>query len=618
MGDFFAELRRRHIYRIGAVYVVAAWGVAQVVDLLSQIFALPDWIAQPVVIVLAIGFPATLIIAWMIEGKAHEAVASTIRSPATTVDWLLFGAVAAVLVFMGYERLNPVTPVVVATTEQENTATTGIADEIIEAVSDRMPNSVAVLPFENVSPDPDDAYFAVGVHTELLAKLSKLSDVTVIARASVLKYEGSGMSIPDIAEELNVEMVMAGSVRYAGDQVRVTVELIDGETNVPAWTDEYDGDLSDIFGIQAEIAMNIANSLQATYSAVEQEGIETPPTDSPEAYTAYLKAMAVVDDGFYGPDPRRRALIQSYLDEALAIDPDFALAHAWKAFTFVMSGFLEPVAPENRFNFISETTRLARMHNDMALALDPTLGLAHALQAGSYDNEGRSEEARLERELALRLSPNDPWVLTLLARELWGLDQLEEALTIFERIAELSPNVAESHASLGDALLAGGRAQDAREAFQKCLSLEPAAGGCTRTLAWAEFALGNNEEALNGLRRREQISPGVRQIADVAYGYGRLGQAEDARRLFETLREREADVYVSASLWALAHMGVGDYDEALVLFNAAADDRELPPEEQLGQDMQALVGIFGNVWSDPMLEEPEFVEVLERIRASSG
>jgi Flp pilus assembly protein TadD len=322
--------------------------------------------------------------------------------------------------------------------------------------------------------------------------------------------------------------------------------------------------------------------------------------------------MAVVDDGFYGPDPRRRALIQTYLDEALAIDPDFALAHAWKAFTFAMSGVLESVAPENRFNFISETFRLARMHNDMALALDPTLGLAHALQAQIYDFDGRSEEARLEREQALRLSPNDPWMLTLLAGG--GPDQIEEKITIHERIVELSPNVAESHAGLGNALLRAGRAVDAREAFQKCLSLDPTAGGCTRTLAWAEFALGNNEEALNGLRRREQISTGVRQMADVAYGYGRLGQAEDARRVFETLRTRAVDEYVSASQWALAHMGVGDYDEALVLLNAAADDLELPLEEQLGQDMQALQGIFGNVWSDPMLEEPEFVEVLERIR----
>ena len=127
MGDFFAELRRRHIYRIGAVYVVVAWGITQVLDVLSQLFALPDWIAQPAVIVLAIGFPITLVVAWLIEGKAHEAVVSAVRSPATTIDYALFGAVAVVTGLIGYQQLAPDTPDITATTESDNTAV-AIAD----------------------------------------------------------------------------------------------------------------------------------------------------------------------------------------------------------------------------------------------------------------------------------------------------------------------------------------------------------------------------------------------------------------------------------------------------------------------------------------------------------
>ncbi|MFT5511269.1 MAG: TolB-like protein, partial [Hyphomicrobiaceae bacterium] len=241
MGDFFAELRRRHIYRVGAAYVVVAWGITQVVDVLSQVFALPAWIGQPVLIVLAIGLPITLIAAWLIEGKAQDAVASAMRSPASTIDYALFGAMAVVIGLISYQQFTPSDATLVDATAS------AVADEIVQDIADRLPNSIAVLPFENLSPDPDDAYFAAGVHDEILSKLAKLRELTVIARASVMRYADSDLPIPQIAQELNVEMVMAGTVRYAGDQVRVTAQLIDGTTNVPVWTTEDEGDLSDIF-----------------------------------------------------------------------------------------------------------------------------------------------------------------------------------------------------------------------------------------------------------------------------------------------------------------------------------------------------------------------------------
>jgi TolB-like protein len=303
MGDFFAELRRRHIYRIGAGYVVVAWGITQVLDVLSQIWALPAWIAQPVTIVLALGLPITLIVAWLIEGKAHEAVASAVRSKATTVDWILIGAVALVLTAIGYQQLTPETVVVAA------------ADEVLEDVSDVLPNSVAILLFDNLSPNPDDAYFAAGVHESILNELVKIRDMNVIARTSVLRYADTDMSIPEIADELNVETVMEGSVRYAGDQVRVTAQLIDPNTGAHIWSEEYDRDLADIFAIQSDIAERIAMALEAELLPSEQESIERQPTQSPDAYTAFLKAMAVVRNGTsVGGAPGARLVIQNYLD----------------------------------------------------------------------------------------------------------------------------------------------------------------------------------------------------------------------------------------------------------------------------------------------------------------
>ena len=194
MGDFFAELRRRHIYRIGAGYVVVAWGIAQLIDFLSQVWELPAWIAQPVTVVLAIGLPVTLVIAWLIEGKAHEAVASAVRSPATTVDWILTSAVVGLIAITGYQQFVPV---------PENSSV-ALVDEQAAEPTNEFPNSIAVLPLVNLSPDPDNAFFADAIHGELLTQLSKITSLKVISRTSVMGYRDTSLNMRDIGQELGV------------------------------------------------------------------------------------------------------------------------------------------------------------------------------------------------------------------------------------------------------------------------------------------------------------------------------------------------------------------------------------------------------------------------------
>ena len=611
MGDFFAELRRRHIYRVGAGYVIVAWAIAQVIDLLSQIFALPDWIAQPVVIVLAIGFPVTLVVAWLIEGQAHKAGAPAAASPATKLDWLIAGGLAAVLVFMGYQQFSPNTPEIAATAESEDAAVT-IAEEIVEDIADRLPNSIAVLPFENVSPDPDDAYFAVGVHDAILTHLSKLQNVNVIGRTSVLQYPGSGKTIPEIADELNVEMVMEGSVRYAGDQVQVTARLLDGMTNNLMWTEPYDGDLSDIFGIQAEIAMNIANSLRADFSVDEQQRIETPPTDSPEAYDLYLRAIAIIRGDVVGAgEAATRRTVLSLLDEALEFDPEFALAHAWKSDIYGLQKLFDPITEDNWLATGSELDRLALASADMAVALDPNLGFAHAQRAWVHLENWRSGPAQVAAEEALRLSPNDPNVLFLYARiEADIRGNLEEAIQYRERITALDPKNSNRYDGFGQTLIWAGRHSEAVEVLQKCLVLNALDSGCSRKLAMAEFGRGDLDAALDELRRLEVRygqgrGPGT--WVNMIYGYGLLGQPNDARRAFESLENLAADRYVDPVIWAVAHMGVGNYDEAFRLLNIVVENPDLV---QIGW---WLANIRYNFWSDPVLEQPDWLEMRTRL-----
>jgi TolB-like protein/Tfp pilus assembly protein PilF len=611
MGDFFAELRRRHIYRIGAGYVVVAWGITQVLDVLSQIWALPASIAQPVTIVLALGLPVTLIVVWMIEGKAHEAVASAVRSPATTIDYALFGVLALVLAGIGYQQFAPREPVIALPAEPENLVV-AIADEEVEQIAGVLPNSIAVLPFANLSPDPDNAYFAAGIHESTLNQLATVRDFNVIARTSVMQYETDPPPIPEIAEALNVEMVMEGSVRYANDRVLITAQLIDGQSGIHLWADEYDRDLVDIFAVQAEIASNIAMALEAELLPGELESIERAQTDSPDAYAAFLRAMVVADGGFYVvATANTRSIIRTHLDEAIRLDPDFALAHAWKALMYVYSRMFDPVTEENWPAFRSEMERFADSHINIALALDPSMGFAHAVRTQISINNWNGRQAQLEAEQALQLSPNDPIALSVGAQvQMLILDQPEEAVRLIERALALDPNNSEVVQNLQVALLLSERYEESLIVGLRCLALNPSDARCPLQMASAELRVGTEKIGLEALRRAEQLTPddvpaAVTSILTLAYGL--FGQTEDAQRTFEQLEAASARQYVHPGVWSDALKGIGDYDEALRLLNIVAENPEL-----LRGPYAALYAQV-NMHHDPILEEPEWLELREKL-----
>ena len=228
---------------------------------------------------------------------------------------------------------------------------------------------MAVLPFANLSPNADDAYFAQGIHEEVLNQLAKLDALSVIARTSVLRYADGKTSLPDIARELNVQTVMEGSVRYAGDNVRITAQLIDPKTGTQLWSEAYQRKFEDIFAIQADIAMNIANALRAEFSLEEQREIERPLTTSPEAYALYLRTRtaALASDA-----------VLALLDRAIELDPSFAAAYGRRAVIYssmlTNTVFGNAVRREDR----TDVERLLRESAQRALALDPEEPLGQA------------------------------------------------------------------------------------------------------------------------------------------------------------------------------------------------------------------------------------------------
>ena len=350
-----------------------------------------------------------------------------------------------------------------------------------------------MLPFENLSPDPDNAYFAAGIHESIISKLAGLRSLNVIARTSVMQYAESAPPIPEIARDLRVETVLEGSVRYAADKVLVTAQLIDGVTGFHLWAAEYPGDLSDVFAIQADIAMNIANALEAEFSLAEQEIIEQVPTEFTAAYAYYLRAMSRTD------------IVETIadLDQATRLDPEFALAYAQKANFQAISllGFGEATPAQ-----AAEFERAAQDNAQQALALDSTLGLAYAALAITHVANRRGVAAREAFERALQFSPNDASLLTEYARLKRYTGEYAEAVELMRRAVELDPNNSNPYLNLGVAYRYARQYRLAAAALQNGLELDPTSITIHINLARAEVALGNHSEALRLLVLVEALS----------------------------------------------------------------------------------------------------------------
>ena len=278
MASVWGELKRRNVVKVAVAYAIVAWLLIQIIVSVEAPLNLPDWTDTFIIVLLAVGFVITLLVAWAYE-LTPEGIKKTKSAPLSEtfsrvtgrkLDFIIIGLMAVAITFLLVDNYW-------LEDSLDSEMITGVAEpptpgEITELAI--LPNSVAVLPFENLSLNPEDAFFAAGIHEEILNQLVKLSALNVIARTSMMSYAGTDKGIPEIAAELNVETVMEGSVRYADGRVLVTAQLIDPNTNAHLWSDSYNREFADIFAIQADIAMNIANALEAEFSVTEQESIE--------------------------------------------------------------------------------------------------------------------------------------------------------------------------------------------------------------------------------------------------------------------------------------------------------------------------------------------------------
>jgi TolB-like protein len=560
-----------------------------------------------VAVLLVLGFPLTLVLAWaydIVPGgvKRTEAAPATEdqpRGPSRTVDFVIIGVLTLALGFVTFNYVlvddNPTQTTV--ETSPVVPATTGPVGAATEEENTRLPNSVAVLPLENLSPDPDNAYFAAGMHEEILNHLAKLRNLNVISRTSVTRYEDSDLSIPEIAAELNVETVMEGSVRFANDQARITLQLIDPLTDAHLWSEAYDGDLSDVLAIQADIAMNVANALEAEFSLEEQQSLERRSTTSDAAYNLYLRALNAW---------QQRADPAPDLLRAIELDPNFAEAYAQGALYLAITG-----TPSD------ETERLVVENAEKALELDPSLGLAHLALGVLHQSRWRGAEALASLERAYELNPSDPLALTEYARFNRYVGNYEAAVEANLRAAELDPNTRNTQSQLGTSLHALGEFDRAAEAFQAALDLDPSFLGTYTQFAQLEAARGNNDAAL----RRLEIAEGLlapdnaTRIIQMAGTYARLGRPDDALRMYRLIEAIDREQAESDARWAVAYLAIGDEDEAYSRLTNAIENQVPSGLYPYNAVRVAFTNLKSNVWGLPALEEPRFVELRDRIFA---
>jgi TolB-like protein/Flp pilus assembly protein TadD len=442
-GGFFEELQRRRVYRVAAAYVIAAGFIIQIGSAVLPAWELPNWTFRLVVVLLLIGFPIALMLAWAFD-VTPEGIQAT---PATAAETHL--------------RRNMIILVAIGVIVS---AAAGFF--LLPRVSGRnVDKSIAVLPFENLSGDPDNAYFADGIQDDILTNLSKIGDLKVISRTSVMSYRGSGTrNARDIGKALGVATLLEGSVRRIGNRVRVNVQLINASNDEHIWAEDYDRDLTDVFAIQTDLAQKIVYTLQAKLSPNEKVRLDRRPTQDPNAYLLFVQAHDYANRMDMFRDTSLKA--EPLFEQAIELDPNFALAFA--GLSMVESWLYHSFDP------LPARREKARLNADKALYLQPDLPEGHlALGFSYYYGDRDYERALAEFEIAKRGLPNEAQAYMAIGAIQRRQGKWTESTQNLEKAAALDPKNEGILCNLGYSYMAQRNFETADKIFDRALVAAP-------------------------------------------------------------------------------------------------------------------------------------------------
>ena len=452
--------------------------------------------------------------------------------------------------------------------------------------------SVAVLPFTNMSASAENEYFSDGVTEEILALLARVEGLKVISRTSIMRYKGTDKPMRQIAEELGVASILEGSVRQAGQRVRITAQLIDAASDEHLWADRYDRDLEDIFAIQTDVAERIVEALRVRLTPKEQARLAERPTESIEAYHSYLKGRHFLSRR---TEARLRQAIE-WFRKAVAADPEFAQAWAGLADTFAVLPSYSPTP-------VPEACAEGRSAAERALALDPGIGEVHAALGLVAQNESNWEEAEREFRCALELAPGYATAYHWYGNFLCSRGRTEEALAALRRALELDPVSLPVHMAMGVALHFDRRFDEAIDVYRKAIEMDPGYTNAHQNLSNSYLCQRRYEEALTEWEIISGLDPRFAPdfVAEVRQGYASGGERGFWEAVFEGLRSRPKALGRAYDM-PQACAQLGRIDEAFALIDVLLVERSA-----------IAIQVPSDPLFDPIRSDPRFEKVLERL-----
>jgi TolB-like protein/Tfp pilus assembly protein PilF len=634
VDNFFAELKRRNVYKVAVAYAIVGWLLVQIATQVFPFLEIPNWVVRLVIVLVAIGFPIALVIAWAFEAtpegiKRTEDVDLPPERRPKSHAWIYI-AVAGAILSVGLFVLGRYTA-----------SRAGPAGgEQAPAAADSAPaKSIAILPFENLTDEKANAYFAEGVQNEILTKLAAVRDLKVISRTSTAKYQSKPDNLRTVANELGVSTILEGAVQRAGDKVRVNVQLIDARTDSHLWAKTYDRDFKDVFAVESEVAQEITDTLQAKLSPSESHALASVPTQDPQAYDLFLQGEYQLRAAESVPLAETYARAEEFYRQAIARDPKFAQAYAALAYCSLSSHWFvsrrTPAQLAETKSLVDRALELApnspeahvslaifyywgQRQYDAALAelqhtldLQPNNAKARQYRAWILRRQGKWEQSLTEAKLAQELDPRDGQIPANIALDLAARREWEEAERYASRALAIDPNnFVAVNAQVAARLNGRGDIEGARralDAIRERVRVFPAiavgapaasagtvttvSGGMrvylhviTRQFAEA-LAIWDTAPELKSAPRSRRLS--ARVAIQVLAGQAAKSEAEEARTLLEKgLNERPDDLFARAEL-AWVYLAVGRNADALRLSREAAD--LLPVETD------AIVGTAGQI-----------------------
>src|SRR6266704_2200580 len=585
VANFFGELKRRNVYKVAVAYAVVGWLIAQISTQIFPFLEIPNWVVRLIIVLIAIGFPIALVIAWAFEATPEGIKRTEIADAMPAVAgqkkhaWIYVvivgAAISVALFFLGRYTAQ----------SREGGRPPATAGSLPQ-------KSIAVLPFDNLSRDPDNAFFAEGVQDEILTRLAKVADLKVIARTSTQKFKSAPENLPDIARQLGALNILEGSVQKANDQVRVNVQLINALTNAHLWAEIYDRKLTDIFAVESDIAKTIADTLQAKLTGSEKTAISKEPTANTEAYELYLKGR------FFWNKRTSIDLPKSvdYYNQAIAKDPNYALAYAGLADAYVLYPDYGVGAPAEFYPKAKETAA-------KAINLESTLGEPHAALGLVYTNFDRDfPKAVAEFERAIQLKPNYATAHQWFNTPLMALEQWDRAIAESKKAIELDPLSLIVNADLVFVYINARRFDDALAQSRKTLEMDPNFHVVRGYLAEALQFKGKLAEALPEFHAAAAATDEPFSHALLGQACARAGSRDEAQQILARLEERSRTRFVTGWSIAVIRLSLGDKDGALVALETAIE-----------QHAPEVLSIKSDPLFDDLHDDPRFEALVQKI-----